>query len=159
MTSFRLRFRLPFRLLCLALVAACGEIVSDDDGDDGDGSCFDPSDCASGEGCVQNENGDGVCLASCTLFDDASCPSGQTCELARAFAPDDTMLTFCRPLGIGTTWENCSASEPCVADHSCFSGTCVPHCDDEHACVESGQSCVPPPNYPFANPTNAGACQ
>jgi hypothetical protein len=162
MTSFRLRFRLPFRILCLALVAACGEVISDDGGDDGGDdvvACFDPSDCGSGEGCVQNENGDGVCLTSCTLFDDASCPSGQTCELARAFAPDDTMLTYCRPLGAGVTWENCSASDPCVVDHSCFSGTCVPHCDDAHACAESGMTCVQPSNYPFANPNNAGACQ
>jgi len=166
----RTRFRLPFRILVLAFVAlgaACGEIVSDDGGDDdiidppGDDivACDEASDCQSGEGCVQNANGDGECRASCTLFDAGSCPSGETCELVAAFDPADTMLTYCRTIGVVETWQSCGAGDPCVADHSCFGGTCVPHCDDEHLCDDTDLTCTPPPNYPFANPSNAGACQ
>lgn len=170
MTLLRLRFRFPFRILVLALVplvAACGQVVSDDGGDD-DGvdapidelvACTGPGDCASDEACVQNEQGDGVCMTSCRLYDDSSCDVGETCVMGPAFAQADTLVTYCRTFGTATTWQSCSEAAPCVRDHSCFSGTCVPHCDDAHACTDSTMTCTPPPNYPFANPTNAGACQ
>jgi hypothetical protein len=165
MMSFRSWFRFPFRILVLAAVAACGEVVDDGGGDDDvvdppiDDACDDASECAGDEACVVNDQGNGECMTACRLYDDSTCDAGETCVIGAAFAQVDTMVTYCRTFGTAATWEACDEVTPCAPDHSCWTGTCVPHCDDGHACVDSLMTCVPPTNYPFTNPSNAGACQ
>ena len=131
----------------------------DDSVDPGLVACNAPADCGGGETCVQNEQGDGLCMTACRLYDDSGCGAGETCVMGAAFAAADTMVTYCRTFGTAATWESCSDAAPCAPNNSCFSGTCVPHCDDAHACADSLMTCTPPTNYPLANPTNAGACQ
>lgn len=161
---FAFRFRFPFRILVLAFVAACGEVVDDGGGDDVidppiEDACEDDSECSGDEACVLNDQGNGECMTSCRLYDDSTCDVGETCVIGASFAQLDTMVTYCRTFGTKTTWQDCSEAEPCAPDNSCWTGTCVPHCDNEHACADSAMSCLPPTNYPLANPTNAGACR
>lgn len=167
MTRLRLR-SCSFWILALTLVAACGEVVSDGVGGDDDGvdqppvdglvACAAPGDCAGDQSCVENAQGDGVCMTTCRLYDDSSCDAGETCVLGRALTSADVMVTHCRTAGAAATWESCDEATPCAANHSCWSNTCVPHCDDEHPCADSGLTCMPPANYPYTNPTNAGVC-
>jgi len=126
--------------------------------------CKAPTDCASTQKCTAAFQGStvGTCQTFCTLFG-TDCGGTQTCA---SFATDisstqadPTAVPICRAAGNVAAWDTCMRSTDCGANTLCQQGTCVPLCDDSHACSQPPGdagvvTCQPTDNLP----NNGGTC-
>lgn len=107
--------------------------------------CRDSSHCEGGERCLQllGEGPVGVCVAECTLFEDAAC-GAEELRCAAAAEASGSFFAYCEIFGGLGDGEPCTLSSQCRRGLSCEldSQSCRHSCDEAHPCP-AGLRCLP----------------
>lgn len=98
--------------------------------------------CGTDEVCADvTGQGVGLCVPTCTLFDDATCAAGTCAALGIDVADDGSTPStlaqpICRRVGTVADGDACASTDDCVAGTVCTTqSVCRALCDATHACA------------------------